>query len=88
MGIFQNAMILSIPCTRPFHGSGIFSTSDFSSDVLLLSKVEICEIFRSESGADPLPKLCDLSEPIRGLESQNGSAPNLLPRADPLPKVM
>ena len=42
------------------------------------------------SGVDPLPKSCDLSELIRGLESQNGSALDPLPipfLGDPLPKV-
>ena len=44
------------------------------------SEAQSRERIGSRSGVDPLSKSCDLSEPIRGSESQNGSAPNPLPR--------
>ena len=44
------------------------------------SEAQNREGISSGSGGDPLPKSCDLSEPIRGSESQNGSAPDPLPR--------
>ena len=66
----------------------LFSTSDISYQMCYCcQKLEISK-FRerigsgSESGGDPLPKSCDLSKQIRGLEIQSGSAP------DPLPKLM